>query len=89
MLEIFLFFPYHMFISQEDLGMIFAIQIHTGLTDGALLVQQQRAETLIISLSRWEGPSAKNGKKKSLAAVFHTFALLRWYGPKKLLLKLL
>lgn len=68
--------------------MIFALQTHTGVTDGAVQIHQQYTNTLIISFSRWKGPSSKHEHgKKCLAKVFHTFALPKWYGPKKLLLK--
>lgn len=68
--------------------MIFALQIHTGTTDGAVLIHQQCTNTLRISLSRWEGSSSKHKhRKKCLAGVFHPFALPKWYVPEKLLLK--
>lgn len=47
-------------LGKKDLDMIFALQIHTGVTDREVLIHQQCTNTLRISLSRWEGPSSKH-----------------------------
>ncbi|XP_010154975.1 PREDICTED: death domain-containing protein 1 [Eurypyga helias] len=63
-------------------------KIHPGVTDGAVLIHQQCTNSLIISLSRWEALSSKHEhRKKCLLEVFHPFALPKWNGLEKLLLK--
>ncbi|XP_010004460.1 PREDICTED: death domain-containing protein 1 [Chaetura pelagica] len=51
-------------------------KIHTGVTDGSVLIHQQCTNTHMISLSRWKGPSSKHKHgKKCVAELFLTHLL--------------